>query len=368
VGGGTVFPEFRLSAEKPSSGGLEPLLTLAEEALAAAAGQVEGAVLDVDLSGSPLQEGCGETLSRLAEFRNSFQRRRQLTAAIRVTLPSGGLHVRAALDAGPDIVNMEIAKGLRLFRSALRAADLRGLLAAVALMAAPAAAASAAEMRERIPPDGPVLGAVSARLFVREAMRGLEGRPAPEAVCAIALAACAVPVLAACEAGAAGPAREGAWESLFVRTITGCPVSLSAARPWEPAVLAMADLWQGSSAPLQTVSECLALRRGEAPAAPGTLPPGAVARVLSADAIGSIAEAIQTCRQPYQRAVAAAYAAATIVGESSPDAAVAVGASDREFALRAAEELISLPESGQDLLEEAGSRYGSSILSGESTE
>ncbi len=130
----------------------------------------------------------------------------------------------------------------------------------------------------------------------------------------------------------------------------------------------MADLWQGSGAFRQTVSDCLALRRGEAPAAPGPLPPGAVARLLCADAISSIAEAIQTCRQPYHRAVAAAYAAATIVGETSPDAAPAVTTADRELALRAAEELISLPESGRDLLEEAGSRYGSSILSGESTE
>lgn len=367
VGGGGVFPEFRLHAGGSTPGGLEQLCALAEEALDSAAGRIDGAVLDFDLSGSPLPGGWQAALSRLVEIRNSFQRRCRLAAAVRVTLPAGGLDARAALGAGPDILNLEIAAGLPLFRSALRGADLGGLIAAVAMIAAPAAA-SAAGTRGLNQPGGPVLGAISARPFWREIEGCLQERAVPEAVCAIALAMCAVPALAACEAGAAGPAREGAWESLFVRAIAGCPVSLSAARPWEPAVVATADLWQSAGPVARTVAECLALRRGEAPAAPGPLPPGAVARVLCVDAIGSIAEAIQTCQQSYHRAVAAAYAAATIVGESGPDAAAAVAESDREFALRAAEELISLPESGQDLLDEAGSRYGSSILSGESME
>lgn len=368
MGGGGVFPEFPLTAGSLPPGGLEQLFPLAEAALESAAGRIDGAVLDVDLSREPLPVGWQEGLGRLVEMRDRFCRPRRLAAAIRVTLPSGAEHAGAALQAGPDILNEEIAAGLPLFRAALRAADLRGLLAALAMVTAPAVAGSAARARERIRTGGPVLGAASARPFLREIEGCLRQQAVPETVCAIALATCAVPALAACEAGADGPAREGAWESLFVRETAGCPASLSAARPWEPAVLARTDLWHGAGPAEATVSECLLLRRGQTPPAPGPLPPGAVARILCADAISTIAEAIQTCRQPYHRAVAAAYAAATIVGESGPDAAAAVAESDRELALRAAEELISLPESGQELLEEAGSRYGSSILSGESIE
>lgn len=367
MGGGGVLPEFPLSAGGLLPGGLGRLLPLAEAALESAAGRIDGAVLDVDLSRQPLPVGWQEALGRLVEMRDRFCRPRRLAAAIRITLPCGGDLVGAVREAGPDILNAEVAAGLPLFRAALRAADLRGLLAALALVAAPSLAGFAAQARELVRKGGPVLGAVSARPFVREIEGCLRQQAVPEAVCAIALATCAVPVLAACEAGADGPAREGAWESLFVREIAGCPVSLSAARPWEPAVLARSDLWHGGGPAEITVSECLRLRRGQAPV-PGPLSPGAVARILCADAISTIAEAIQTCQQPYHRAVAAAYAASTMIGESGSDAPAAVPESDRELALRAAEELISLPESGQELLEEAGSKYGSSILSGESIE
>ncbi len=158
-------------------------------------------MLDLDLSGSPIPGSARETLGRLVARPELLPtpappRRRHPGHGFPV-----GQHLRAALDAGPDLLNVEIAAGLPLFRSALRAADLRGLLASVAMIAAPAAAASAADLLQRIQPPGPVLSAASARHSSAKTFQCLEDRARRNPSAPSPWPPAAVPVLAACEAG-----------------------------------------------------------------------------------------------------------------------------------------------------------------------
>ncbi|MCS7043909.1 MAG: hypothetical protein NZR01_14075 [Bryobacteraceae bacterium] len=365
LGAGAAYPEFLLPYDPSSPAADARCLEAARHLLESAAGRIDGIVLTLDLTAHPAPALRPGLLEGLLELRHRFSRHAGLPAAVSIALPASEMDLRAAARAGADILTLEAPAGLALFRRALPAADLRGILASLAMLAAPQAAALSAEAVRWLQPEPAALGGCCAAPFIREIAAARARRAAPEPLCAVALAVCAVPTLASFESGAAGPTPPAAWESLFVKAIRGCPVSLAATWPCQPGLFAAADLWRACGTPADAIADCLALRRGELPRAPAPPPSGPLSRILCADAILGIAEAIQTCLQPYQRAVAAAYAAATILAESGPDAGPGLAEADRELALHIAEDLISLPESGQELLEQAGSTYGSSILSGE---
>lgn len=365
LGGGTVYPEFRVEPGAVSSGTAVASGDILEPLLAATAGAAGGAVFDVDLATPGWANTGKEILGRIRESLDHARQSTGIPAALRVTLSSSEARTREAIESGADIVNLETSTGLELFRRALRAGDAAGLIAAAGVVSAPAVSEIWSQAGGHFRDSGATRGGDSARPFILEVLHCLRRKQAPEVICAIAVAVCAVRTLASLEAGATGPLRAGSWDSPIVKAIRGCPVSLSDASPWEAQAAGAADLWSSSAGVEKTLADCADLTAGRrAPARRGGAG-GPVARILSGSAILTIAEAIQTCRQPYQRAIAAAYAAATLLSEKGEAEPAPVSAADRDLASQVAEELLSLPESGQGLLERLGEKYGSSTLSGE---
>lgn len=364
VGSGVVYPEFPVHAEPDGAGAVSRCVKGVESLLEAVAGRAPGVVVDLDLAGGRLPEAWQDLVLGLHEALERARPTRGLPGALRVTLPDPGEAVRRAIEAGADIVNLETRTGLPLFEQALESADLDALILAGGVLAAPAVSRAWAEASGHLKGTGAAGGGDCARPFIQSAVRLWRNGKAPESFCAIAIAVSAVRTLASFEAGATGPAREGAWESLIVKAIRGCPISLSGTDPWEPAVAAMADLWNSGGSLEETLAECRALSQGQSRGRPANGGSGPLSRILSAASIASIAEAIQTCEQPYQRAIAAAYAATSILREGCAQGDPKLN-EERELLNKLDQDLFLLPESGQLLLEKVRNKYGESITSGE---
>lgn len=364
VGSGVVYPEFPVHAGPDGAGAVPRCLQGIESLLEAVAGRAPGVVVDLDLAGGRQSETWQDLVLGLHEALERARLARGLPGALRVTLPAPGEAVRRAIEAGADIVNLETRTGLSLFERALESADLDALILAGGVLAAPAVSRAWAEADGQLKRTGAAGGGDCARPFIQSAVRLWRNGKASESFCAIAIAVSAVRTLASFEAGAGGPAREGAWECLIVKAIRGCPVSLSGADPWEPPVAAMADLWNSGGSLEETLAECRALSRGQGRGRPANSGSGPLSRILSAASIASIAEAIQTCEEPYQRAIAAAYAATSILREGCAQGDPAL-AGYRDLLTRLDQDLFSLPESGRQLLAKVRSKYGESITSGE---
>jgi len=365
LGSGTVYPAFRIELDPDSPDDAGRCVGQTESLLAAAAGSAAGAVFDLDLAATR-PPGGWESIVR--GVRLSLERARNETgfaAALRVTLSAPDARIRQAIESGAEIVNLETTTGLELFRRALRAGDVAGLILAAGVVSAPAVYQAWSRAEAQFEGSGAARGGDSARPFIGEIIRCLREKQAPEAICAIAVAVCAVRTLASLEAGATGPLHPGCWESPIVKAIRGCPVSLNDAWPWEAQAAGMADLWSSDAGVAQTLADCALLSSGRPELRRGAGAAGPLARILSESSILAIAEAIQTCRQPYQRAIAAAYAAANLLSENGPAADTPVSAADRALAARVADDLLMLPESGQALLARLGEKYGSSTISGE---
>lgn len=364
LGGGTVYPEFRIALEADSPDGARQCVRQTESLLAAAVGSAAGAVFDLDLAAAGPTSAWESVLTGVHRSLERARKETGFAAALRVTLrPSEG-RIRQAIGSGADIVNLETSAGLELFRRALRAGDVAGLIAAAGVVAAPAVSNLCLQAEAYFQGSSAARGGDSARPFIREIIHCLRHREAPEVICAIAVAVCAVRTLASLEAGATGPLRSGSWESPIVKAIGGCPISLSDAAPWEAQAAGAADLWNSAAGVEQTLAVCAHLTEGKPPSRE-TGASGPLARILSETSILAIAEAIQTCRQPFQRAIAAAYAAANLLSEEGETEATPVASADRDLSSKVAEDLLSLPESGQALLERLGEKYGSPSISGE---
>jgi len=361
LGGGTVYPEFGIELGADSSDDIQRCVHQTESLWAAAAGSAAGAVFDLDLATA----GPPSAWERvLAEAHRALERARDetgLAAALRVTLNASEGRIRQAIESGAHIVNLETAAGLELFRCALRASDVTGLILAAGVVSAPAVSEAWRRAEAQFEGSGAARGGDSARPFIREIIQCLREKLAPEVICAIAAAVCAVRTLASLEAGATGPLRSGSWESLIVKAVRGCPISLTDRWPWEAQAAGMADLWNSGVGVEQTLAECVLLSAGRPTQPRGADSGGPLARILSEASVLAIAEAIQTCQQPYQRAIAAAYAAANLLSESGPAAGAPVSATDRALAARVADDLLMLPESGQALLKPLGEKYGISL-------
>ncbi len=284
-----------------------------------------------------------------------------LAAALRVTLSAPEGRIRQAIESGAEIVNLETTAGLELFKRALGANDVTGLIVAAGVVSAPAVSEAWSRAEAQFAGSGAARGGDSARPFMREVIRCLREKQVPEVICAIAVVVSAVRTLASLEAGATGPLPSGSWESLIVKAVRGCPVSLTDRWPWEAQAAGMADLWNSGAGVAQTLAECVLLSAGR-PAQPrGADSGGPLTRILSEASVLAIAEAIQTCQQPYQRAIAAAYAAANLLSENGLAADTPASAADRALSARIAEDLLLLPESGQALLKPLGEKYGISL-------
>ncbi len=347
IGGGAVHPEFPIRLREGTPDAAASCAAEAEALLRAAAGRVQGAVFDLDLAPAPAVEGWLAALRTLRDILARARRDHGLPAALRVTFKEPGEVLRQAVEAGAAIINLESHAGLDLFEHSLQACEVRGLVLACGVVAAEAVARDWEQLQALLEGTGAVGGGHSARPFLQSALRHAKSGTAPEVMCAVGVAACAVPTLVSCEVGASGPAREGAWEGVVVKAIRGCPVSLGPAFPGSPALAAMADLWHGDAVE-ETLAACEALGQGRPWPGAGEAR-GAVARILSEGGIESLADAIQTCQKPYQRAIAAAYAAVTLLAEDWEGG----GLSEEGRALlgRLEEQLLLLPESGQVLLD-----------------
>jgi len=365
VGSGVVYPEFAVRTELDAADAVRRCVKQVESLLTAVAGRAPGIVLDLDLTMPRLPSAWQGGVLELHEALGRAGVECGLPGALRVTLRAPGEAIRQAIKAGADIVGLETTAGLRLFEQALRAGDVGGLILACAVLAAPAVSGAWSQAEAELRGTRTAGGGDGARPFIRTIIRSWQNGEASEALCAIAIAVCAVRTLASFEGGASGPTREGAWESLIVKAIRGCPVSLSGTHPWAPAVAAMADLWNSGGSLDQTLAECRALSDGRGRCRPAAESAGAFSRILTAGSIGSIAEAIQTCQQPYQRAIAAAYAATSILAESCAQGGHAFSEADRELLAKIDQDLLLFPESGRELLERLREKYGDFINSGE---
>jgi len=360
VGGGTVYPEFGIELEPCCSGDVPRCVRQIESLLAAASRSAAGAVFDLDLATAGPPSAWERVLPQAHQLLQRARYESGFPAALRVTLGASEGRIRQTIESGADIVNLETAAGLELFGRALRASDVAGLILAVGVVSAPAVSEAWSRAEAEFGDSGAARGGDSARPFIRKIIQCLRERQAPEAICAIAVAVCAVHTLASLDAGATGPLRSGSWESLIVKPIRGCPVSLTDAWPWEAQAARMADLWSSGAGVAQTLAECALLSSGRPGELCGEDSGGPLTCILSEASVVAIADAIQSCQQPYQRTIAAAYAAANLLIEDGGTAGTPVSAADRALAARVAEDLLLLPESGQELLESLGEKYGSS--------
>lgn len=306
LGSGTVWPEFGLELEPDAPDYAGQCVRQAERLLAAIGGSAAGAVFDLDFTTAGPRTAWQNVLTGVRRTLDRASQQTGFAGALRVTLNSSEDRIRQAIDSGADIVNLETTAGLELFRRALRASDVTGLIVAAGVLSAPAVSEVWSRSEPQFKDSSAVRGGDSARPFIREIIHCLQLGEAQEVMCAIAVAVCAVPTLASLEAGATGPLRSGSCESLIVKAIRGCPVSLSDASPWEAQAAGAADLWNSSAGVEQTLAECALLSGGRSIPLRAAAPCGPLAHILSEASILAIAEAIQTCQQPYQRAIAAA--------------------------------------------------------------
>lgn len=275
--------------------------------------------------------------------------------------------------AGADLLSIESTGGKEISDEALTEGDIPGIFLGMAVLGA----ADVGWLWERISATAAAAGVVpagdSACGFANTAMRLADMGWLPRTLAAVVRAASAARSLAAFEHGARGPGKDCAYEGIYLKPVTGAPVSLegksaSCAHFSHIGNIAMgyADLWSNES--VQNVkllsgfapavsAETLAydcrlmnealkdgrelllrdwLVRSDAAGDPQ-------AWVLTPPVVAAVAAALMEEPTPYRRAVAAGRAAAEALAAADESGALALPPKEREWLGRIRTALDALP-------------------------
>jgi methanol--5-hydroxybenzimidazolylcobamide Co-methyltransferase len=301
--------------------------------------------------------------------------------------------LRESLDlcaaAGADILSIESVGGKEVHDRALVEGDLRGIVAALGILAP----RDMAWLWEQIVAicakhPGVIAGGDSACGFANTAMQLAGQHMLPEVMAAVIRAMSAPRSLVAYECGAQGPSKDCAYEGPVMKAIAGVPISMegkSAAcahfSPLGNIAAAMCDLWSNESvqnvrllsgnAP-EALTEMLEYdcRLMNAASASGKanvlrdlmtqsderLSPQAI--VLSPQSTIAIAKVIVGEETPYRRTVGAGRAALTILSEEAQSGRLQLKKKEIAWLQRLKAGLEELPDSEAILLNAIDSEYG----------
>jgi len=295
-------------------------------------------------------------------------------------------------DAGADIFSIESVGGKEVNDKAMLDGDLHGVLFALGVLA-PRDMAFLWQNITRIAGEKNVLpGADSACGFANTAMQLAGQQMLPEVFAAVIRAASAVRSLVAFEQGAVGPSKDCAYEGPILKAITGCPISMEGKSatcahfsPIGNISAAMCDLWSNESvqnirllsgsapeAYLELLAyDCRlfneALRTGHEKILQKLLVDSDAlgspqALVLTPDSTIRIARAIVNEKNDFQRTVAAAREAWTIIDEAAQEGKLKLAPSEKRWMARMSDELSSIPEDEREFFESMSAKYADLFL------
>jgi methanol--5-hydroxybenzimidazolylcobamide Co-methyltransferase len=294
----------------------------------------------------------------------------------------------ACAEAGAHILSIESVGGKEVFDEALLRGDIRGLVLALGVLAP----RDMAWLWQRIAEicdgsHGAIAGGDSACGFANTAMQLAGQRLLPEVLAAVVRAMGAARSLIAFEKGARGPSKDCAYEGPVIKTITGRTISMEGKSatcahfsPLGNVAAAACDLWSNESvqnvrllsgsAP-QAFAESLvydcrlmneALRRGQERWLRDLLVDSdryqsPQALVISPQASVAIAGAIVAAPSDYQRCVAAAEMAVSLIREAVAQGNLHLPPVEARWLGRIESGLAGLPRSEGELLEETAAEY-----------
>ncbi len=407
VGAGAVYPEvnYALAPVRIGPGTFDEVRRAYREMVAGIVGRAEdlrvpGIMLEFEmpfeLTDRP--EWGATVTAETKDALRTFHDRSGIPCALRVTVAdirdrvrpprmrSGGETERmlesfeVCAAAGADLLSIESTGGKEISDEALTEGDLPGIFLGMSVLGA----ADVGWLWDRISATAAAAGVVpagdSACGFANTAMRLADMGWLPRTLAAVVRAASAARTLAAIEHGARGPGKDCAYEGIYLKALTGAPVSLegkSAACAHFSHIgniaMAYADLWSNES--VQNVkllsgfapavsAEMLAydcrllnealrdgretvlrdwLVRSDAPLDPQAF-------VLTPPVVAAVAAALAAGRTPYRRAVGAARAAADALAAADRDEVLVLPPKERDWLGRIRTALDALPADAEALV------------------
>ncbi len=294
--------------------------------------------------------------------------------------------------SGADIFSIESVGGKEVHDEALMYGDVRGALFALGVLAPRDMAFLWSMIVEVSAQHKVVAGADSACGFANTAMQLAGQGMLPEVLAAVIRAASVVRSLVAYQVGAQGPSKDCAYEGPVIKAITGTPIAMEGKSascahfsPVGNVAAAMCDLWSNESV------QNLRLLSGSAPEAflellaydcrlfneatkqkkaadyrsllvQSDIGLSPQALVLSPESTVEIGKAIVGAKDPYHQTVAAARAAATLIGRADRGGVLTLVPREKEWLNKIAAALDAMPESEADLLGEMADTYGHRFL------
>ncbi|MEM3943574.1 MAG: methyltransferase MtaB domain-containing protein [Thermofilaceae archaeon] len=292
----------------------------------------------------------------------------------------------AAAGAGADVLSIESIGGKEVFDYSIVRGDLRGIALGLAVLAPADVERLWREVSSIASRSGALAGGDSACGFANTAMKlagGFKSRMLPHVLAAVVRAMSAPRTLKAFEAGARGPGKDCAYENVFIKVITGYPISMegkTSAVAHSSLVgnvaAAACDLWSneqvenvklfGGTGPqvfleilhydCQLMNTALKAGKGEELRdllVASNLYTDPQSLVLSPQAAWEIASAIVAESDDYRRAVAAARKALEIVKREYEAGRLALDTREAAYLRKLERELGALPDSADGLLESA---------------
>jgi len=292
----------------------------------------------------------------------------------------------AAAGAGADVLSIESIGGKEVYDYSIVRGDLKGIALALGVLAPADVEALWREVVSIAQRHGVLAGGDSACGFANTAMRlagGLKRKMIPHVLAAVVRAMSAPRTLKAFEVGAKGPGKDCAYENVYIKAVTGYPVSMegkSSAVAHSSLVgnvaAAVCDLWSneqvenvklfGGTGP-QVFLEILhydcellnaALRAGRERELRDLLVSSNLytdpqALVLAPHVAWEISRAVVAERGDYERALAAARRAVEVIESEYAAGRLALEPREAAYLSRIKRELSELPDDADGLVAQA---------------
>jgi len=291
--------------------------------------------------------------------------------------------------AGAHILSIESEGGKEVSDEALLSGDIAGMAFALGVLGCRDMAwlwRNVVELAGRYP--GVIAGGDTACAFGNTAMQLSHQRMLPEVFAAVIRAMTVPRSLVQFEQGVTGPSKDCGYENVFMKAITGCPISMegksAACAHFSPVgniAAAACDLWSNESvqnvrllsgyAP-EVFAEILsydcrlmnaALDRGDELCLRDLMVQSDVylspqALVLAPDAVIEISKAVVAEEDDYRRTVAAGRAAARIIREAVDAGKLTLSTVETRWLGRIEGALAELPDTEGQLIEQVSPAYG----------